>query len=619
VQHGAAYGYTDGYTRGCAMSDLQTRAQQLYDAGRRTAYAIGYATVDDPAIATHLNICLGEQWSGRRLYLVDLDSHTAEQDADAARSAFRAARPELDAQLDWYRSKSGTGWHALFESSVQISTGKLYDHAGRHIGELLGADGHRAIDPGDIQIPILHIGEVERLLNVWHVQTSSPKGEHWADRAKQGAQWTRGAQHIPVTKKQLRTFLQNDAGPVGKDLDRLFDQHKPFNRSDAAGTLMQNLMFFARRLPGCANAPFHTVCANVKAYWMAADSFGKAGEKGYCQDKDGDSLIAQIVNQDPYGPADNPRYWKCPSWVPGNIATTAPAPAPEKAAPRPAHRPAGDRAKHLVTFRRVLAAIEPDDFGRRTYTLAYLVDRMKAARCTVAPRTIQSYLKTLRGDPEKNDGEIVTAQIGGNGIPYAVLKPCFEGADNSQKRVESDPKPDMIGDANACAAQAIATPESAESTHNAKEDHQNPSAPTAEPGGASYSLGRDWTAGGRLDSSGWRDPREMRVPAEPVDRTPPPRHVRRQKRQKGQGSFLGRDQDIAATFKRKKHHGEAPVPTPYRQRTQLVLETLLEPPAVAAPAGAQGAGAPLSAPAGAAPAHRMAERQRRLKAQETPL
>jgi len=107
------------------------------------------------------------------------------------------------------------------------------------------------------------------------------------------------------------------------------------------------------------------------------------------------------------------------------IAEPEPAPAP----PRPAHRPVGDREKHLATFRRVLESTEPDDFGRRTYTLQYLADRMKAARCEAKPRTIQSYLHALR-----EAGEIVTAQIGGNSRPYAVLTRCF-GAQVSLKSV----------------------------------------------------------------------------------------------------------------------------------------------------------------------------------------
>lgn len=559
---------------------LQQRAAELRDQGRRTAYAIDYATVSDPSAATHLHICLGEQWSGKRLYMVDLDSHTKGQDAGAALAAFRAARPELAAKLDFYPSKHG-GFHALFESSVQIPTGKLYDQANNHIGELLGADSDRTLDPGNVQIPCLHAGEIERLLNVWHVKGSDPKGERWADRAKQGEQWTRGYQYIPVTRQQLRTFLQNDAGKVGRQLDSYFDQ-PPRNRSDAAGSLMQNIMFFARRLPGCANAPFHTRCANVMAYWTAAKSFGKADDKDYSQEKDGWSLIAQIVNQDPYGEG---KRWACPSWVDGTTATAAPAPQPAPEAPRPAHRPAGDRAKHLVTFRRVLEAIEPDDFGRRPYTLAYLEERMKIAHCPARPRTIQSYLKRLRGD---GDGEIVTAQIGGNGMPYAILTRHFGGADNYQKRVETDAKPDNFGGADQIAEQGILLLQSAESPLQCKVDHQNTRVPTHQlpiaPTAVEDLVARDLA----ILREAYRDLRPL---------TPEERAKKRKPQQK---RFIPRKGQQLDTRYSLASHGEGAAPTACRPRpAPLPLETLPDPPASAVPAGTRGAGAPLLAPAGA--------------------
>jgi hypothetical protein len=64
------------------------------------------------------------------------------------------------------------------------------------------------LDPGDLEISTLTLTERDHLLAYWTIQGSDPKGERWADRAKQGARWTRGAQHIPVTRANLRTFLQ---------------------------------------------------------------------------------------------------------------------------------------------------------------------------------------------------------------------------------------------------------------------------------------------------------------------------------------------------------------------------------------------------------------------------
>jgi len=316
----------------------------------------------------------------------------------------------------------------------------------------------------------------------------------------------------------------------------------------------------------------------------------------------------------------NGKPWIAPFWVKGKTdlrPNLAEGIEPEPAPLRPAHRPTGDREKHLATFRRVLEAIEPDDFGRRTYTLQYLADKMKAARCEAKTRTIQSYLRTLR-----KDGEIVTAQIGGNGRPYAVLKPCFGGAIKSEKRVEIAPESPAFGGANEIADERILTLQTVEIPPVCIGDHHKTSAPTAEPGGASYTpieLPGVPYSGTTIEryldfDTRLRLAREsMRVPEEWVDRTPPPRHVRRQQRQKGQDSFLGRGQDVKATYQRRKHHGTAPTPAPYRPRPRLEIEDLPEPPAAAAPLGAQDGGAPLLAPAGA-PLAGAVERLQRLKA-----
>jgi hypothetical protein len=95
-----------------------------------------------------------------------------------------------------------------------------------------------------------------------------------------------------------------------------------------------------------------------------------------------------------------------------------------------------------------------------------------------------------------------------------------------------------------------------------------------------WEQGHDATRGGILLE--WRDPTAMRVPEEWIDRRPPPQHARRQPRQKGQDSFLGRGQDVKATYQRRKTHGTAPTPAPYRPRTRLEMEDLPEPPPAAA-------------------------------------
>src|SRR5262249_49709408 len=242
---------------------LQTRYTELQAALRVPLYGDDLVIVD-ATLAKNLLIELGYQpATGRFLYLLDLDgrNHGPSFDADKARAAFERAYPELARKIAWRRSRSGLGWWGWFETYQELPTGKLYV-GGAHVGELVG--GH-TYDPGDLAIPTLTLTENEWFRDYFGLVGSGANGDRWGDRAKQGAAWTRGAQHIPVTLAQLRAFLQNDCGPVGKALNALFDQREPFNRSDKVGNLVQTLMLHAHKLPGCANASFVVRCANVKS------------------------------------------------------------------------------------------------------------------------------------------------------------------------------------------------------------------------------------------------------------------------------------------------------------------------------------------------------------------
>lgn len=612
----------------------EARAQYLIDAGHVIAPAKGYQLLTpsiDPrktpytaqeAARGDINLYLG--WQPRRcafLYLDDLDSHNPGQDAQKARAAFEAARPELAAKLDWHPSQNG-GWHAFFESKVKLATGKLYDSNGNHIGERLGKDSDRTLDPGTLNVQILHKGEVERLQDVWCVASGST-GEDWKERAKQGARWTRGYPNIKRT--QLRTFLVALNTKTSLRLAEKLDTAVKGERSDLAGNLAQCLMFNAHKLPCGWGADFFEKCRTVKGYWMAADSFGKALDKDYSQEKDGDSLIAQIVHEDPL---QNGGKWTCPFWAKGNqvgnisyLKTTDNN--VNNCLPRPAHRPVGDKAKHLATFRRVLEAIEPDDFGRRVYTLEYLAEKMKMAKLSISPRTIQSYLWQLR-----KDKEIVTAQIGGNGRPYAVLTSCFGGAIKSEIPAETTPEPLPIGGANEIAIDRIETPQTAELSPVCIVDHQNPFAPAE----ATFDPRAAWYGPNDPRARAWRNPTEMRVPDEPIDRRAPAKH--KQPHIKGQRTIEAELQEpmaerqareraaridrLAANVAQAEARGARPVkraqrlkslqaareypsgpitPTPYKKRVRLPEASL---PDLGAPVGAQSAGAPLPAPAGAA-------------------
>jgi len=382
----------------------------------QTAPAVGYSLIKDGDTRTPTNTVIyhGLQPSGRYLNLIDLDSHTAGQDADRARRAFEQQFPNLN-KIDWHRSQSGVGWHGYLLSNKPLPHGKLYA-GGQHIGELLSTDESFSILPDDLAPGWISPTEYDLIVRFWTFQGSAQRdGGTWRGKATEGAKIAgRYTQHH-IKKDALRTFLQVHCGESGKHLDELFDSRKLFNRSDAAGSLMQCLMFHIHKLLPMGG--YSERCALAMAYWMAADSYGKSDN--YDQETDGYALIEKIVNE---RPRDGGGRWRAPFW-----AKAHPTPIAEPAQPiappaRPAHRPVGDREKHLAIFRRVIQAIEPDNFGRRTYTLEYLSDWMRTAKSPAAPRTIQAYLHELR-----KLGEIVTAQIGGNGRPYAVLTSCFGG------------------------------------------------------------------------------------------------------------------------------------------------------------------------------------------------
>ena len=116
------------------MSDLQTRYTELQSAGRVPLYCYKQATVTLDK-ADNVQIALGLQPNGRYLHLADLDSHTAGQDAHAARAAFQAALPHVARKIEWHDTPRGL--QGLFETCKRLPTGRLYDGQGNHIGELL--------------------------------------------------------------------------------------------------------------------------------------------------------------------------------------------------------------------------------------------------------------------------------------------------------------------------------------------------------------------------------------------------------------------------------------------------------------------------------------------------
>jgi hypothetical protein len=621
------------------MSDLQTRYNELEAAGRLPVYCYKNAPVEE-AKANNVQVRLGEQPNGRFLHLLDLDSHTPEQNAHAAKQALDAALPHVTKHIAWHPSYSGTGWHGLVECFRRMPDGPIYDSDGNHLGELLSRDDQHTYIPADLEISKrgLDLTQRDNLLAFWTVRVAAEGGARWVDRAKQGERWTRGYTHIPGTFARLRTFLQNDCGAVGKHLDALFDERGSFDRSAAAGNLMQTLMLHAHKLPGCANASFMVRCANVMAYWMVAKSYGKASDKDYNQEKDGNSLIAQIVHGDM---RDTGKPWTQPFWTKGNANQIAPAAAPEPLPKpsRPAHRPAGDQEKQIARLKRLLERRAFDGYGKLYYCTDDLAEYLNVSR-----RCAQNYLHILAsgGAPQIERGQ----DAGPGGRAWLILLPAFWGANNSAETAKKVEKPAPNWGANENAEQPIETPQTADQTPQCKGDHQHPSAPppapagAAEPGGASYDPRRDWSSGGRAGFTGHvrrfghplGDARMRPEPAPLADQhrfagghVPVPASVvlvrllarrRRQPRPPGQQSFIGRD-GVAAKYKRRKRHGDAPLPTPIpRPRARFVMldEALPEVgPASPAP-GAQASCGDPPPPAGGTPIG-IVERLRAAKAE----
>jgi hypothetical protein len=418
-----------------------------------------------------IQIRLGEQPSGRYLYLADLDSHTAGQDADAARARFEQALPHVARALRWRRSKSGKGWHVFFLSYRKLTTGKLYDAEGRHIGELLGKNTDRTRDPGDIIIPFLDYSQVDELLSVWGVRGAAEGADTWSKYVRAGAGYTRGWERERANVPRLGVFLETYGGDYGKRLAALGRVSRG-ERSELISSLVNHVLLHVHKLDG--ERDFYALCRRAYALLMQADGFGKAAERTYNYEKDVAALIAKIVSN---APRADGYHWFVPFWAKGRT-TAALIEADEAPAPRPRGRPAGsgNTEKRRARLRRILSTAEPDAWGRIVYTLDDLGAQLKAGR-----RTVQADLAALR-----DAGEISTGQIGGNGRPFAILLSGFGGAIKSRKPDRTAAETRDSGGAISEAPEVVQTPQTADPNVHANKEGRSPqsSAPDPAPGRA---------------------------------------------------------------------------------------------------------------------------------------
>ena len=576
------------------------RAQALIDAGYYVAPAHGYALLTpdvDPrrtpytaaeAARADLNIYHGVQRDGRYLAKIDLDSHHEGQDADTARAALEAALPHVARRICWQRSTSGRGWWGWVRTTKQLPHGQIVDADGQHLGELLSSDDSRSLDPGDIAPDTLRLTEREHLLSFWAVRTAESSGDRWSARAAEGKRYTVGYMRHQVNRPMLRSFLRQQCGTVGAHLDALFNERGHFDRSAAAGNLMQTLLFNIHKI--APNANYAEKCALAYAYWLAADSYGKAADKDYNQQKDGCALLAAILHEDRKLSGGN---WRAPFWA---KAHPTPTPQPEIEAtpaptPRAAHRPAGDRDKQIGKLKRILERWQFESAERIYYYVDDLAELLHVKR-----RAAQNYLEALADDNQIERGQ----DRGRGGRAWLILLPAFWGAQNSENAPENAEKSPAVWGAQPMPIERIAAPESADRAPQCKGDHQNLCAPISEPGGAAYSPTWCYVPG-----ENWHSPSDPRIRTDKPAPTPRPvapaqRLPRTRRRVKGQASYLDRRGEQLGKRYQTQPGGQAPEPTRHKpQASTLVPRRRQASPG--APLGAHGSGDLLSAPAGAPP------------------
>ena len=478
------------------MSTLAARAQALIDAGykpvpvkgKQLAYAGDTPERDyNPAHfqeGMRIQVRAGHQPDGTNLYGFDLEgpSHGTQYNADRELAALCAALPHIAQKLRIVPSTNGDGRWLLFRAYKTLHSSQLFDGA-RKIGDFIGIGGtQRVPDPGDEPLAILTLTEIEHLLSFWTFNHSGHADDprHWTNRAAEGKRYVVGYTRHQVKRAQLRTFLREQCGKVGAHLDALFTEKSGFDRSAAAGNLMQTLFFHIHKI--APKGSYSERCALAYAYWLAADSYGKAADKDYNQQKDGCALLAAILHEDCKLSGGN---WRAPFWAKAHpTPTTQPEPEPTPARRAPG-RPAGPREKQIERLKHILARRWNDD-PEYFYYFNEDLDNW-AARCGVKRRAIQNYLKAL-----ELDNQIKREQEGGpGGRPKMTLLPAFWDANNSEQTTKSIEKSAEVWGANGSAIESISTPQNADTSPQCKGDHQNLCAPAPEPEPAPAGAGCD--------------------------------------------------------------------------------------------------------------------------------
>jgi hypothetical protein len=466
------------------MTHLVARAQALIDAGYKPVPVNGKQlayTGDTPERdynpahfqeGMRIQVRAGHQPDGVNLYGFDLEgpSHGPQYNAERELAALHNALPHIAQKLRIVPSTNGDGRWLLFRSHKTLHSSQLFDGA-RKIGDFIGIGGtQRVPDPGNEPLAILTLTEIELLQAFWTFNHSGHADDprHWTNRAAEGKRYVVGYTRHQVKRAQLRTFLREQCGKVGAHLDALFDECSGFDRSAAAGNLMQCLLFNIHKL--ALNAGYAERCALAYAYWLAADSYGKAADKDYNQQKDGCALLAAILHEDRKLNGGN---WRAPFWAKAHPTPAAHPELEAAPAPRPAHRPAGDKGKQIAKLKRILQKLQFENAER----IYYYIDDLAGLLNVKSRRAVQNYLAALAADNQIERGQ----DRGRGGRAWLILLPAFWGAQNSENAPEIAPESPAVWGAQPTLIEAITAPENADPAPQCKEDHQDLCAPPLEP------------------------------------------------------------------------------------------------------------------------------------------
>lgn len=373
-----------------------------------------------------LDVPAGPQADGTYLYNLDLDNHTALQDAEQQLRRIRERIGiALAARLAIRRSR-GNGYHIIFRTAQPFSDSasvKVYDptHPTLHIGELIGP-GLRVtltgqwLQHGPESIPLLTATELDKLRaaihtpELYHDEYPASPGDRCRPRRKtriaEGLRLIAGYDRVTNPQALLDTLCAKHI-PVKQQLTR--HRANPEDRSKSYSALVQSLMFHATAL-GSTTAERCRVVAAIALHVGAA---GKEQDRDYNPVQDTAVLIARILHGDPYADSLD-KGFLVPYWYRyERKATTTPRhelPPPPPPARSPG-RPVADRNKLATKALRWFSKIEPIGYGQRPFLVDDLAAHLRRSR-----RATQTILAQLR-----QAGEITTGQLGKNGRPYVIL------------------------------------------------------------------------------------------------------------------------------------------------------------------------------------------------------